>query len=208
MSSTNARRRRAEATPSGSRGSRPACSRTVRPFPSSRAIAKRLPADWTRSRSAPSPSAADTCKELDARRETILRSIDEQGKLTDELRRRLGACGTKAELEDLYLPYKPRRRTKASVARERGLGPLAERILAQPDHGRPEDDAARFVDPSKGVPGVAEALSGAHDILVEVVAENARARAFLAGGPGAARDPQEQSRRVQDLRAHQVRGLL
>src|SRR5215813_10214349 len=69
-------------------------------------------------------------RELDARRETILGSIREQGKLTDELEAKIATAATKAELEDIYLPYKPKRRTKAEIARERGLGPLAEAILA------------------------------------------------------------------------------
>ncbi|MGB5802059.1 MAG: Tex-like N-terminal domain-containing protein, partial [Mesorhizobium sp.] len=69
-------------------------------------------------------------RELDARRDTILGSIREQGKLTEELETRIAAAATKAELEDIYLPYKPKRRTKAEIARERGLGPLAEAILA------------------------------------------------------------------------------
>jgi uncharacterized protein len=117
--------------------------------------------------------------ELDARRTTILATIDEQGALTDELRRRIEACTTRAELEDLYAPYRPKRRTKASVALERGLGPLAERILAQPDGGHPENDARAFVDPSKEVHGIEDALSGARDIVVEAVADNADCRAHV-----------------------------
>ncbi|MBI5481178.1 MAG: hypothetical protein HY906_20135 [Deltaproteobacteria bacterium] len=81
-------------------------------------------------------------EELEERRATILASIDEQGKLTEELRARLLACATKAELEDLYLPFKPKRRTRATIARERGLQPLADRILAQPPDGDPRAEAA------------------------------------------------------------------
>ena len=117
--------------------------------------------------------------ELDARRTTILATIEEQGALTDELRRRIEACTTRAELEDLYAPYRPKRRTKASVALERGLGPLAERILAQPDGGHPQDEARAFVDPSKEVHGIEDALSGARDIVVEAVADNADCRAHV-----------------------------
>ena len=117
--------------------------------------------------------------ELDARRASILGSIDEQGALTDELRRRIANCTTRAELEDLYLPFRPKRRTKASVALERGLGPLAERVLGQPAHGRPEDEARAFVDPSKDVASIDDALAGARDIVVEKVADNADCRAFL-----------------------------
>src|SRR5690554_2770732 len=83
--------------------------------------------------------------ELEERRRAVLASIEEQGKLTAELRRRLEAASTKTELEDLYLPYKPKRRTRAMIARERGLMPLAERILAQPSEGDPRAEAAAFV---------------------------------------------------------------
>lgn len=122
---------------------------------------------------------ARSLKELDARRASILATIAEQGALTDDLRRRIEACTTRAELEDLYAPYRPKRRTKASVALERGLGPLAERILAQADGGRPEDEARGFVDAKKEVNDVAEALAGAKDIVVEAVADNADCRAHV-----------------------------
>ena len=78
-------------------------------------------------------------RELDERRNTILKSIEDQGKLTDELKAKILACGTKSALEDLYLPFKPKRRTRAMIARERGLELLAEKILAQPD-GSPDAD--------------------------------------------------------------------
>ncbi len=120
-------------------------------------------------------------KELEERRATILASIAEQEKLTDELRARLLACTTKAELEDLYLPYKPRRRTRATIARERGLGPLADRILAQPPDGDPRVEAAAFVDPAKEVPDVDAALAGARDIVAETVSEIAEVRAAGSG---------------------------
>ncbi|MEZ4437172.1 MAG: Tex-like N-terminal domain-containing protein [bacterium] len=118
-------------------------------------------------------------RELHDRRQTILASIAEQGKLTDELRQRIEACATKAELEDLYLPYKPRRRTRATIARERGLGPLGERILAQPRDGDPEREAAAFVDPAKEVPDIDAALKGARDIAAEAIAETAEIRALI-----------------------------
>ena len=89
-------------------------------------------------------------KQLHERRLTILQSIDEQGKLSDELRRMILACDSRSELEDLYLPYRPRRRTRATIARERGLEPLAERILAQTG-GDPAREAAAFVDAEKEV---------------------------------------------------------
>lgn len=109
-------------------------------------------------------------RELDARRDTIVASITEQGKLTEELKAKLDAAETKAELEDIYLPYKPKRRTKGEIARERGLAPLAETILA--DRGvDPEALAAGYL--SEDVPDAKAALEGARDILMEQFAENA-----------------------------------
>ena len=119
-------------------------------------------------------------REMEARRATILGSIGEQGKLTPELEARLRAAVTKAELEDLYLPYKPKRRTKAMIAREKGLGPLAEAILAD-RRTPPETLAAAYV--SAEVADVKEALAGARDIVAEGLAEDAgligRLRGFL-----------------------------
>ncbi|MEK7704515.1 MAG: Tex family protein [Myxococcota bacterium] len=115
-------------------------------------------------------------QELDSRRHAVLASIGEQGKLTDKLRLQIDACTTKAALEDLYLPFKPKRRTRATIARERGLLPLAERILAQPHEGRPEADATAFIDAEKGVADVSAALAGARDIVAEIVAERADVR--------------------------------
>jgi uncharacterized protein len=111
-------------------------------------------------------------RELDARRDAILKSIDEQGKLTPDLADALAAAETKARLEDLYLPHKPKRRTKAQIAREAGLEPLANLLLEHPDTV-PEGAAARFVDSEKGVPDAAAALDGARWILVERAAEDA-----------------------------------
>lgn len=109
-------------------------------------------------------------RELDARRDTILSSIREQGKLTEELEARITAAATKAELEDIYLPYKPKRRTKAEIARERGLGPLAEAILADRAAVPAELAAGYFTDE---VADVKAALEGARDILAEQFSENA-----------------------------------
>ena len=109
-------------------------------------------------------------RELEARRQTILASIREQGKLTDELAARIAAVSTKAELEDIYLPFKPKRRTKAEIARERGLGPLAEAILAN-RAAVPADLAASYLRDE--VPDAKAALEGARDILSEQFAENA-----------------------------------
>ena len=109
-------------------------------------------------------------REFEARRETILGSIREQGKLTEELEAKIAAASTKAELEDIYLPYKPKRRTKAEIARERGLGPLADAILAD-RAAVPAELAAAYV--TEEVADVKAALEGARDILTEQFAENA-----------------------------------
>ncbi|WP_202305231.1 Tex family protein [Mesorhizobium sp. L-8-10] len=109
-------------------------------------------------------------RELDARRDTILESIRGQGKLTDELAEKIAAVATKSELEDIYLPYKPKRRTRAEIARERGLGPLAEAILADRS-AVPAELAAGYL--TDDVPDVKTALDGARDIIAESFAENA-----------------------------------
>ncbi|MBZ9709044.1 RNA-binding transcriptional accessory protein [Mesorhizobium sp. ESP7-2] len=109
-------------------------------------------------------------RELDARRDTILGSIREQGKLTEELETKIAAAATKAELEDIYLPYKPKRRTKAEIARERGLGPLAEAILNNRSLV-PAEVALAYV--TEEVADTKAALEGARDILSEQFAENA-----------------------------------
>lgn len=121
--------------------------------------------------------------ELEDRRQTILKSIAEQGKLTDELKAQIEACQQKTELEDLYLPYKPKRRTRATIAKERGLEPLADWIETQnqPQVSQVnlETEAAKYVDPEKDVPDAAAALQGASDILAEAVAERADLRAYV-----------------------------
>jgi uncharacterized protein len=110
-------------------------------------------------------------RELEERRETVLASIEEQGKLTDALRGEIEHAETKARLEDLYLPYKPRRRTKAQIAREAGLEPLADQLLNDPTQA-PEHAALAFVDVDKGVADVAGALEGARSILSERFSED------------------------------------
>lgn len=117
-------------------------------------------------------------RELDKRREAILKSIEEQGKLTDDLRKQIMEAATMAVLEDIYLPYKPKRKTKASVAREKGLEPLALSILEQ-DRNDPEAEAEQYINEEKGVFAVADALQGARDIIAELIAENADARAKM-----------------------------
>ncbi len=121
---------------------------------------------------------AEVVKTREARRTTILDSIREQGALTPELERRIRAAATRAELEDLYLPYKPKRRTRAQVAREKGLGPLAELLLAQAQTNATSAEALAqpFIDASKEVVDAEDALAGARDIVAEVVAERADVR--------------------------------
>jgi len=113
-------------------------------------------------------------QELDKRREVILQSIEEQGKLTPELRRAIEKAFTITELEDLYLPYRPKRKTRASMAIEKGLEPLAKRIFSQTDNSGLAALATRFI--TDLVPTVADALQGARDIIAEWVSEDLRAR--------------------------------
>lgn len=121
--------------------------------------------------------------ELEERKATILEAIASQGKLTDELKAKIESCFQKNELEDLYLPYRPKRRTRATVAREKGLEPLAEWIKSlNTPTAKPvslEAEAANYLDEEKGVKTAADALKGASDILAEEVAETAEFRAYL-----------------------------
>jgi protein Tex len=119
--------------------------------------------------------------ELEARRQTILRTIGEQDKLTPELAARIQAARDKTTLEDLYLPFKPKRRTRAAIARERGLEPLADAIWAQGPAPRAAADAmaARHVDAEKGVPDAASAWLGARDIVAERISDDADVRTAL-----------------------------
>ena len=111
-------------------------------------------------------------RELEERREVILNSIREQGKLDDALEAAIRGADSKGRLEDIYLPFKPKRRTKAEIAKEAGLEPLADLLLAEPEHD-PQTAAARFVDAEKQVADAAAALEGARAILVERFAEDA-----------------------------------
>jgi len=114
---------------------------------------------------------------LEKRRKAVLASLEERGHLDATLQRKVLACATRAELEDLYLPYRPKRRTRASIARELGLRPLAERILEQPPRGQPEHEAEAFVDPERGLADAAAVLTRARDIVAEAVSERAPLRA-------------------------------
>ncbi len=114
-------------------------------------------------------------KELDTRREVIIKSLTEQEKLSPELEAAIQAAATMTELEDIYLPYRPKRKTRASMAREKGLEPLAEIIFSQ-KYDDVEDRAAEFIDEKKGVKNSGEAIQGASDIIAEWVNEHLYAR--------------------------------
>ncbi|MGQ9804617.1 MAG: Tex family protein [Chlorobiales bacterium] len=125
----------------------------------------------------------DYISELETRKEAVLKSIEEQGKLTDDLKAKIEACTQKTELEDLYLPFKPKKRTRATLAKEKGLEPLADFInrLNQPD-AKPmslSEEAEKFISDEKGVKSVQDALQGASDILAEALSEKAEYRALV-----------------------------
>jgi uncharacterized protein len=120
-------------------------------------------------------------RELDKRREAILKSLEETGKLTDELKTKVMAAETMTVLEDIYLPYRPKRRTRAMIAKEKGLELLAELIFAQDNAVDPLAEAAAFVNPEKEVATVDDALAGARDIIAERVNEDQNARAKVRG---------------------------
>ncbi|MCX7728972.1 MAG: RNA-binding transcriptional accessory protein [Bacteroidia bacterium] len=115
---------------------------------------------------------------LENRRNTVLKSIEEQGKLTDELKTKILAAETLQQLEDLYLPYKPKKKTRASIAREKGLEPLALQILHQEDIDV-ITEAAKYIDPEKSVNTIEDALQGARDIIAEIINENTEVREKL-----------------------------
>jgi len=116
--------------------------------------------------------------ELDKRREAILKSLEERGQLTDELKEKILSAETMVVLEDIYLPYRPKRRTRATIAKEKGLEPLAQLLFAQ-KYMDPLAEAAAFVDPEKGVDSAEDALAGACDIIAEWVNEDQTARARM-----------------------------
>ncbi len=118
-------------------------------------------------------------KDLDQRRDSILEAIKSQGKLDSKLLQRLNNCASKTELEDLYAPFKKRRKTRADKAREQGLGGLASKIIAQPRHGNPRDDAKGFLNTDSGVEDVDSALAGARDIVSEELALKAENRVLF-----------------------------
>ena len=117
-------------------------------------------------------------QDLDARRQSVLKSLEKHGHLTEDLKQQVMEAPTLAELEDIYLPFRPKRRTRATIAREKGLEPLALAILEQTGTD-PFTAAADFVDPEQGVETIDDAMAGARDIIAEIVNENADARAKM-----------------------------
>ena len=118
-------------------------------------------------------------RNLDKRREEIRKSLTEQDVWTEELEARLQEAKTLSELEDLYRPYRPKRRTRAAVAKERGLEPLALWLMIQDPKGDPLQEAEKYIDPEKEVPDAESALAGARDILAETVSDDADVRKAL-----------------------------
>jgi uncharacterized protein len=118
-------------------------------------------------------------RELDKRRVAILASLEEQGKLTDVLKGQIQAAATMTELEDLYLPYRPKRRTRAMIAKERGLEPLAQSLWAQKAQLDVMAEAGKYLNPDQGVESVDDALAGARDIMSEWINEDQQARASM-----------------------------
>jgi uncharacterized protein len=114
-------------------------------------------------------------RDLDKRREAILKSLTEMGKLTPELEKHINEAETMVALEDIYLPYRPKRKTRATAAREKGLQPLADMLLEQ-KRIDVELEAAKYIDEEKGVKSIEEALAGARDIIAEFISENAEVR--------------------------------
>ena len=117
--------------------------------------------------------------ELDQRRETILKSLAERNLLSDELKAAVNQADSLTQLEDIYQPYRPKRRTRATIAREQGLEPLADSLFSQQSTLDPQAEAAKFVSAEKGVADAAAALAGARDILAERISDDAAARARL-----------------------------
>lgn len=120
-------------------------------------------------------------RNLEEKKETVLASIEEQGKLTEELREQILAAETQVAVDDLYRPYRPKRRTRATVAKEKGLEPLADIIMLQMLKTPLMEEAAKYTDPEKGVENAEDALAGARDILAEYISDNAEYRTYIRG---------------------------
>ena len=118
-------------------------------------------------------------RNLEDKKKQVLASIEEQGKLTDELREKIQAAETLVVVEDLYRPYRPKRRTRATIAKEKGLEPLANTILLQMTKKTLEEEASAYIDPEKEVNTWQEALQGAGDILAETISDEADYRIYI-----------------------------
>ena len=118
-------------------------------------------------------------RNLEERKETVLNSIEEQGKLTEELKEQILAAETMVVVEDLYRPYKPKRRTRATIAKEKGLEPLADIILGQTISTSLLEEAANYIDAEKEVNSAEEAIEGAKDILAEAISDEADYRSKI-----------------------------
>ncbi|KAF5433534.1 uncharacterized protein C5S36_06215, partial [Candidatus Methanophagaceae archaeon] len=118
-------------------------------------------------------------EELDNRRQSILKSLEERELITDELKEKILSAQTLTTLEDIYLPYRPKRRTRGTIAKEKGLEPMARILFDQEDKTDPFTEAAAFVDPDKGVESTDEALAGARDIVAEWINEDQEARSTM-----------------------------
>ncbi len=118
-------------------------------------------------------------RNLEDRKQQVIASIEEQGKLTDELKKKIEDAMTMVVVEDLYRPYKPKRKTRASVAKEKGLEPLAEVILAQEISSPLEEEAAKYISEEKGVASEKEAIAGAMDIIAEMISDEADYRSYI-----------------------------
>ena len=118
-------------------------------------------------------------RNLEEKKEQVIKSIEEQGKLDDELREKILAAQTMVVVEDLYRPYRPKRKTRASVAKEKGLTGLAEYLLAQNAAAPIEEEASKYISEEKGVADVLEAIQGAKDIIAETISDNADFRLYI-----------------------------
>lgn len=166
--------------PPGSRPRAPSgCWTRAIPSPSSRATGRRPPALWTTASCARWEERLAFHRAVEARREEVRRLIDEQGSLSASVAAALDAAGTVTEIDDVYRPFRPKRRTRASIAAEAGLTPLADLLWAQDAQTDPHAAALPFADAEKGVPDAEAALKGAMDILAERVSDDADVRKWV-----------------------------
>ena len=118
-------------------------------------------------------------RNLEEKKEQVISSIEEQGKLTEELKQQILAAETQVTVEDLYRPYRPKRRTRATIAKEKGLEPLAAYIMLQNAKEPLEETAQQYISDEKGVKNAADAIAGAKDIIAETISDNADYRSWI-----------------------------